>query len=276
MSNLDDISIDKIETDVMSVLYANMDIIFTQYSLFIKLVQDKYDFKSTNTIHPNFKSKFLLVIRNLRSKYDDIKITRENMVYNIVCLSDNDIKLNELIKKPLSITEQNTLSNIKLDENDISGMYDYIYDNNLSEYINWCDPFDGNSVFHELVLSNNVKQIDRLVKENLFDYTILNYHNQTPIDLIKSPQVARIMTLGLVKNLNSIKEKLNQEKENVNMLVNNFNDKINYYESDEYKNKIINNTCLYDVIHIKTSKYHFPIKMYMLSFIVCYIAMRFF
>ena len=34
MSDLNDISIDKIETDVMSVLYANMDMIFTQYTLF--------------------------------------------------------------------------------------------------------------------------------------------------------------------------------------------------------------------------------------------------
>ena len=275
MSNLNDISIDKIETDVMSVLYANMDIVFTQYSLFSKLVEDKYDFKTTNSIHPNFKSKFLLVIRNLISKYPDIKITRDNnMVYNIVCLTDSNIKLNEL-NKILNV-EQITSPCIKLDENDISEMYDYIYDNNLSEYINWLDSFDGNSVFHELVLSNNIKQIDRLVKENVFDYTILNNHNQTPIELIKSPQVARIITMGLIKNLNLIKEKLNQEKENVNMLVNNFNDKINYYESDEYKNKIINNTNLYDIIHIKTNKFHFRIKIYLFSLIICYIAMRFF
>ena len=278
MSNLNDISIDKIETDVMSVLYANMDIVFTQYSLFSKLVEDKYDFKTTNSIHPNFKSKFLLVIRNLISKYPDIKITRDNnMVYSIVCLTDSNIKLNELNKlnKILNI-EQITSQCIKLDENDISEMYDYIYDNNLSEYINWADPFDGNSVFHELVLSNNIKQIDRLVKENVFDYTILNNHNQTPIELINSPQVSRIITMRLIKNLNLIKEKLNQEKENVNMLVNNFNDKINYYESNEYKNKIINNTSLYDVIHIKTNKYHFHVKIYLLSLMMFYIAMRFF
>lgn len=274
MSNLNDISIDKIETDVMSVLYANMDTIFTQYSLFSKLVEDKYDFKNTNSIHPNFKSKFLLVIRNLISKYPDITITRDNMVYNIVCSSDSDIKLNELTKTPY--VEQITSTYIKLDENDISEMYDYIYDNNLGEYINWSDPFDGNSIFHELVLSNNIKQIDRLVKENVFDYTILNTHNQTPTELIKSPQVARIMTMGLVKKINSIKEKLNQEKENVIMLVNNFNDKKNFYESYEYKNKIINNTNLYDIIYIKTNKYHFKIIIYLFSFIMCYIAMRFF
>jgi hypothetical protein len=273
MSNLNDISIDKIETDVMSVLYANMDTIFTQYSLFSKLVQDKYDFNGNNSIHPNFKYKYLLVVRNLMSKYSDIKITRENMVYNIVCLTNTDVKLTELNKK--SIYEQILTPNIKLDENDISGMYDYIYDNNLCEYINWSDPFDGNSVFHELVLSNNVKQIDRLVKENLFDYSILNSHNQTPVDLIKSVQVAQIIAMGVIKNYNLISKNVKQLKENVDMLFNYYNDK-NYYESNEYKNKIINNTCLYDVIHIKTNKYHFPIKIYLLSFIVCYIAVKIF
>jgi len=274
MSNLNDISIDKIETDIMSVLYANMDIVFTQYSLFDKVVENKYDFKNTNSIHHNFKSKFLLVIRNIISKYPDIKITKDNMLYNIVCTSDSDVKFNELTK--IFNNEENRTSNIKLDENDISEMYDYIYDNNLDEYINWDDPFDGNSVFHELVLSNNIKQIDRLVKENVFDYTILNNHNQTPIELIKSHQASRIMTMGLIKNLNLIKEKLNQEKENVNTLINNFNDKINYYESNEYKNKIINNISLYDVIYIKTNKYHFHVKIYLLSLMMFYIVMRFF
>jgi hypothetical protein len=268
MSNLNDISIDKIETDVMSVLYTNMDIVFTQYSLFDKLVEDKYDFKNTNLIHPNFKSKFLLVVRNLISKYPDIKITKNNTIYNIVCLTDSDVELNKLTKT-YNIAE-NTTQYIRLEENDISEMYDYIYDNNLDEYKNWSDPFDGNSIFHELVLSNNIKQIDRLVKENKFDFNILNTHNQTPVELIKSPQVSRIITKGLIKNFNLIKEKLNQEKENVNMLVNNFNNKINYYESKEYKNEIINNTNLSDIIYIKTNKYHF--KIYLISLIICYIV----
>ena len=307
MSNLNDISLDKIETDVMSVLYANMDIVFTQYSLFSKLIEDKYDFKNTISIHPNFKSKFLLVIRNLISKYPNIKITRDNLVFNILCSNSPDspnnpdnkfprftkIQNNEPINEPNNKpnnepnnepnNKSNTSSTIKLDENDISEMYDYIYDNNLNEYINWSDPVDGNTIYHELVLSNNIKQIERLVKENLFEYTVLNTYNQTPIDLIKSPLVARIMTMGLVKNYNSIKEKLNQEKEklnqekeNVNMLVNNFNNKINYYESDKYIDKIINDTNFIDIIYIKTHHYHFKIKLYLLSILMCYIAFRFF
>ena len=58
MSNLSNISYDKIENDIMIVLYSNIDTIFTQYSLFNKLISDKYDLKNSVSIHPNFKSKF--------------------------------------------------------------------------------------------------------------------------------------------------------------------------------------------------------------------------
>ena len=270
MSSLNDIPIDKIETDIMSVLYANMDWTFTQYSLFNKLISDKYDFSNTNLIHPNFKSKFLIIIRNLMSKYDDIKITKNDNIYNIVCLSNQDV---EPIKFT-NLTKDNKPNNIELNENDISIMYDYIYENSLSEYINWSDPFDGNSIFHELVLNNNLKQITRLINENVFNFTITNNHNQTPVDFIKTPKVAKILSLGLIKNLNLIEEKLNKEKENVKMLVNTLNDKINLYESNEYRDKIISETELYDIFLIKVNKYH-NFKTYFISLIVCYLAIKF-
>ncbi len=270
MASLNDISIDKIETDMMSVLYANMDMTFTQYSLFNKLVNDKYDFSNTNLIHPNFKSKFLLIIRNLMSKYDDIKITKDNSIYNIVCLSSQDAK-----PKSFTNPKYSKSINVELNDNDISEMYDYIYENSLNEYIDWSDPFDGNSIFHELVISNNVKQVERLVQENVFNYTITNNHSQTPVDFIKTPQVAKILTLGLIKNLNQTKEKLTQEKENVNMLVNNLNTKMNWYESSEYRDKIINGTGLYDIVLIKTKKFRTP-QMYFISLIVCYLATKLF
>lgn len=271
MSSLNDILIDDIETTIMSVLYANIDCTFTQYSLFNKLVNDKYNITNNNTIPPNFKSKFLLVLRNLMSKYDDIKLTKDNGIYSIVCLSSsnaNPIKLSNSSKV-------NIETSVELDDNDVSLMYDYIYENCLNEYINWFDPFDGNSIFHELVLNNNTRHITRLVEENLFNYTITNNHNQTPVDLIKTTQVAKILTLGLIKNLNMIREILNQEKKTTNMLVNNFNSKMNWYESYDYKNKVINETKLLDIIFTKTKKYHFRIKMYLLAFIVCYLATKF-
>ncbi len=265
MSNQKDILFDKIETDIMSVLYANIDYIFTQYSLFNKLINDKYDFSATNLMHPDFKSKYLLVLRNLMSKYDDIKITKEKEFYYVVCLSSSDapIKFN-------NITKDNKKSGFELTRNDISEMYDYIYKNSLNEYINWTDPFDGNTIFHELVLSNNINQITNLVEKNIFNYTVTNKFNQAPVDMIKTSQVANIMIMGLIKNLNQTKEKLNEKKENVNMLVKNINSKINWYESKEYKDKIITETGFVDIILMKTKKYC-TLKTFMVSLTIYYL-----
>lgn len=294
MSNINDISIDKIETDIMSVLYANMDYTFTQYSLFNKLLIDKYDFSNKylfrkNLIHQNFKSKFLLIIRNLVSKYDNIKITKENSIYNIVCLSSQNVipiqftnslennKINEPYE-PNELNESNKPNELnelnELNEHDISMMYDYLYENNPNDYLTWSDQIDGNSIFHELVLNNNQKQIERLINENTFNYTIKNNYNQTPIDFIKTPQIAKILTIGLVKKLNSTKEKLIQEKENIDIIINNFNNKMTFYESDKYKNEIIDNTDFYDIILIKIKKYNI-VKMYLMAFVIMYMSYYF-
>lgn len=271
MSNLSEISIDKIETDIMSVLYANIDKKFSQYTLFNKILEDKYNEQYTNSVHPNFKSKFLLIIRTLMSKYDDIVVekTSENS-YNIVCLSSKEDIVNktfypEYIDKP-----------IQLEKKDISNMYDYIYDNNLNEYMNWSDPFDGNSIFHELIFANNTKQTLRLIRENIFNFEIKNNKNQTPFDLINSQEMSNMIINEFINKNLILTEKYNQEKDNVNTLVNNFNKQIDYYESIEYENKIIINTSLYNITMEKTRKYHNLVKIYLFSFIVGYLASRIF
>jgi hypothetical protein len=268
MSNLSEISIDKIDTDVMSVLYANIDKKFSQYTLFNKLLEDKYEGQYTNSIHPNFKSKFLLVIRTLMSKYDDIVVEKKDGLYYIVCLSSKEDKE----EKPLYM--EHISKPIQLGVSDTADMYDYIYDNDLNEYMIWSDPFDGNSIFHELVLNNNIKQTSRLIGENRFNFEIKNNQNQTPIDLINSQEMGNLIIKEFIKKIMVLTEKYNQEKANVESLVVNFNKKIDYYESNEYKNKIIYDTSFYDIVMEKTRKYHWPVKMYLFSFIVCYLAMR--
>jgi hypothetical protein len=246
--------------------------------LFDKLIKDKYDYKFTDGIHPNFKSKFLLVLRNLMSKYDDIKITKEGTVYNIICLSDTNPETISLIKsydEPNDLKTEQTNKSV-LEKADLSNMYDYIYDNNLTEYINWSEPFDGNSIYHELVLNNCVRQITKLIDNNAFNFSILNNHKQVPIDLIdiNNIELFSIMSNGLIKNISNIQEKLNVEKNNTRLLLDNYNNKITFYESDEYKNMIINDISFTDVIWIKTKKYHFSTKLYLFSLFVCYLAIR--
>ena len=269
MSNLSVISINKIETDVMSVLYANINKKFTQYTLFNKLLEDKYDSDHTIFIHPDFTSKFLLVIRTQISKYDNIIVEKKDRVYYIVCLSSK-----EDINK-ISIYHAEYIPNPIINEMyDMTYMFDYICDNDLDEYMNWTDPFDGNSIFHELILYNNIKQTTKLIEKNRFNFEIKNNQNQTPIDLINSQEMKNLFFAEFVKKIKLLTEKYNQEKVNVNTLVANLNKKVDYYESDEYVKKIIRDTSFYDFRMVKINKYHWPIKMYLFSFIVCCLAMR--
>lgn len=285
MSNLDSVDINKIETDIMSVLYSNMNFEFTQSELYTKLLKEKYDLiNKCTSIHPSFKSKFLLIIRNLMFKYNDIKITRKNNTYNILCLSSPDVKphgmsVNNTVNTVNAVNAVNGMLDMspvfEINNNDISLMYDYMYDNGLVDCINWIDPHDGNSIFHELVLNNNDKIINRLIKDGTFEFNITNNRNQTPIDLINSISTAKIITNGLINKLISNKVEFEQKQEKQLELFKKNNDKVDYYMSDEYKNKIINDANFLNIILTKTQKYHFDIKMYMSTLLFCYLTFKF-
>lgn len=237
MTNLSDISIDKIETDIMSVLYANIDKKFTHYALFDELLKNKYDCQYTNFIHPNFKSKFLLILKTIMSKYDDIYIEKKDDKYIIMCKSDD---FND--KKQIFI--ENNKIPVSFEKVDILNMYDYIYENNLEEYMNISDPFDGNSIYHELILNDNVKITSKLINENKFNFEIKNNNNQTPIDLINSIQMSNLI-------INIFKKKYEQEKNNVSILFDKLKSKIEYYESEFHIECVIKNTSFNEFIKKK-------------------------
>lgn len=289
MSNLSDISIDKIETDVMSVLYANMDKKFTQYTLFNKLLESKYKSMYTNFIHQNFKSKFLLVIRTLGTKYDDIEISKKEEIYFIVCKSDkykqsiiheneneNENETKQSIQTPKDLFLEHFTENfLTLTKSDVSNMYDYIYNNDLKEYIDFVEPCDGNTIYHELILNNNLAQTLKLINDDNFYFHITNKNNQTPIDLINSLEMSNLIIKHFIKKILLITEKYNIEKSNVSMLTNKLNCEMSYHVSDEYRNVIINNTTFLDFFLAKTKIYHLKTKMYLTVFLVFYLLIKF-
>jgi hypothetical protein len=254
MSNLQDISIDKIETDVMSVLYANMNVTFTQHSLFDKVLIDKYDGKYTpNSI---FKSKFFIVLGNLMEKYDDIKITKKNQIFSIVCVSNPD----NPSKMPNDYWSEHIPYPIKLDNKDIGNMYDYIYDNNLVEYIEKRDPWDSNTIYHNLVLCENSHRIEQLVQNDQFDFFAKNKYEETPLELIgmlSTPNsVGKILINGLECKINSLNKKILGEQNSNKLLIEKYNTDMKYFKSPEYSNTIIENTNLSDIIKIKISQFY--------------------
>ena len=211
VTNLQDVPIDKIETDIMSVLYANMDVKFSQYALFNKILEDKYDGQYSSQIHSNFKSRFLLVLRNLMSKYDNIKVSKDNGVYWVLCLSVSESekpiefeKWDKPIKQPIT-----------LDTTDYAHMYNYVYDTNQNDFINWSDPWDGNTIFHELVLSQNKTLIEKLLLQDQFNFTVKNTHGKTPLEMPTSQEIFNILNKYLLEKVIFMNEKLKLLEEQV-------------------------------------------------------------
>lgn len=269
MSNLENVSFDKLETDIMSVLYANMDIKFSQYALFNKVLADKYSDQYTTFVHPNFKSKFILILRNLMSKYNDIQVTKENNEYSIMCVSS---------EKPLEIGKWKTCAEkaIPLEKNDFASMYDYIYDNDMIEYINYIDPFESNTIYHDLVLFQNANQIQKLISADRFNYFIKNSNGKTPIELSESQIITNILSIGLMNKYQLEITKLNSSLDNNLKEIAKSNIKISYLESKEYKKKIIENTSLFDFLYTKLSKTYCDNKLSIIAIVVLFFLIKFY
>ena len=296
MSNLQDIQIDKIETDIMSILYANMDCGFSQYALFNKLLTDKYDGQYTNSISPNFKSKFLLVLKNLMSKYDDVKVIRtDEGMYQVWVSSGSESELIDKNEKNLIQTQTQTqtqiskpnswwkttvtINSIPFDKTDNAKMYDYVYENNLTEHLNWSDPWYGNSIYHELVLVENLNQIQRLIEQEQFNFFVKNSKGLSPIDLAlqsNSSELKKLFTEALVKKITSLKEKTDMEREQTNKQIFELAMRKSFLESDEYKNKIISDVMITTFLKMKFLNYYESNKIYVISALIFFIAVKLF
>ena len=254
MTDLIDTSIDNIETNIMSILYSNIDIKFSQFSLFNKLLNDKYDISSSNFIHPNFKAKYLLVLRNLMSKYDDIVITKENKNYYILCASDKE-KADKCAEYVLNMNDMNDI------EINVSK---YIVDNDIEKEFKYVDPYDGNTIYHDLVLSNNVDTIEKMIKDDIFNYFVFNKKNKTPLELSNNPLMTNIIVMGIYNKI--LKE---------NERYNNISSQFNYSLSKEARVKTIENSSIIDIIKIKLKQNYNILKSLFLLYILYNFYLRF-
>jgi hypothetical protein len=289
-------STDDIETKIMSILYANIDKKFSQFALFSKLINDKLPEFANTPIHPTIKAKFLLVLRTLASRYDDIIVTKENNMYYVVCLTNKD-ELNKVtnytdnkeleqfmsaynsinlsnssnlnnssnssnstnstnstdstdsIKNPSSTHEQENLINY-------CDLLNYIIDNNLSDDINYVDPFDGNTIFHDLVITSNIQKITKLIVDGKFDFFIKNKQNKTPIELATNKTVENYLISKMIDKYLSdtltLKVKIESDKKTIEDLTG----KVILTQSVFFKEDIIVKTSIFDILIIKFIKFY--------------------
>jgi hypothetical protein len=276
MTTIDSFSVENIETKLMSVLYTNIDTCFNQFTLFDKLIKEKFPENYNTIINPAIKAKFLLVLRNLTSRFDDIKVEKKDNIYSITCFSDKNNLSNiknyvpEIKTEYKSDSNSDSNSNSNSDSNSIpipnlnpeySDLINYIIENNLSEDMNYVDPFDGNTIFHDLVATNNIDKIKTLIESNKFDYFVKNKHNFTPIELTKDPNTIMCLSVGLAnKYVKDITKMSDLEK------------KVKIYESHNFTDELIIKTSIYYIIGIKIYNTYVKNKFLILSSLVVYLA----
>jgi hypothetical protein len=208
MTDLSNITLNEIENTIMLVLVGNDGTVFTQYQLFDKVI-DKLEIK-TNSIHNSFKSKFLIVLRNLMSSYDDVKIYRENNIYKAVYATENVKSYNTpnddaFIPDPFTIYDLNS----------------YIIDNDMFEHFTYIDQGSGNTIYHDIVTNNNYLQIKKLIDTNKFNYTIKNLNDRTPIDYINDQRVTNLMIKTLFNKIDVLEKELDSfKKQDISFYIN--------------------------------------------------------
>jgi hypothetical protein len=188
--SLNSIKHDKIEEDIMMIMYSKPNTLFNQFSLYNKLL-DKYDYKKLKNYNTNeFKRKFMDVIRSIDQKYDDLTV-----------IKNKEISL--ILDKTTNTEIFEDIENKKYEDNEFN-YYEYVIDNNIDESLKKMDKF-GNSIYHEMVKSDYTDLMIDLINENKFNSTIKNNDGLTPLDICENEKISKILIL---KKMNEMENKI--------------------------------------------------------------------
>ena len=194
MSSLSDVTFDDIYSKIMIVLMANEGQVYDQYKLY-SLVLDKFTRnESSGFVSPEFKYKFLIVMRQLMSKDDSIKVFKTNNIYQVIYNAPPETEL-----KPSCILYKDSWIN----NWELSG---YIINNNID--FKYQDMESGNTIYHDVLSENNCENVKKLLENKQIDFTIKNNYNKTPLECINDIKVAAIIINDLHKKLTDLEEKI--------------------------------------------------------------------
>lgn len=126
---------------------------------------------------------------------------------------------------------------------DSNGLNSYIIQNKLTEEYSYQDPFNGNTLYHEIIKESNYGCLKDLIEENLFDFTILNNDNKTPIELCSNQDVSNLL-------INYLYEKSNSQQQRIDLLEKNILS-LQKELTNQTQTNIINNISLYNFIKTK-------------------------
>jgi len=259
-NNLENITHEEIFNKMMLVLCANDDVIYNQYKLYDSVLEK---FNTSHIFIPiNFKYKFMIVMRQLMSSNDDIKVWKENNIYYAIYNQDIIIP-----KETNLIYDTNWLTNEDLTS--------YIINNEIKNEFNYKDPETGDTIYHTVLGGINYDLIKKIVdNNNTNNYSIKNNNNKTPIECITDIRVAILVISNLNYKIEALESKSEIIENNFKIIENNLETQGSKLEIYNTKLEILeyNFETLQNKLEIlETIHKHIKILLFIIIFIIIFI-----
>lgn len=197
MNNYDE----DIKMHLMKILYGTPNVTYNQYALYDKLVKNYY-----NDAHlpDDFKYRFMYILNKLPISENDIDVVITNGKYQISFVNDknnqeNKVAFEKSIDGLSQIDFQNTL-----------------FVNDPEEFFNWKCPITGNTIYHEIILHNNVDMLEKLIKINSFECNVTNNADLLPIELSANPKINKSIVIYMTLQLKTADDRIKQLNEHLN------------------------------------------------------------
>lgn len=187
----------KIETEIMKILSRNPGNYVNQFDLYNQILEE---FEIKDPVEKtDFKMKFLIVLRQLSSTFNNISIKNENDIFSagLFIKDDFNITVNDNEQNDSNIEENidDTFDDLLLRRKsktntpfDIA-VVNFIVDENMYDYFNKRD-YLGNSILHNLSMANDYERIKKIYSRNDISFQDENNEQLTPLHYIQDVRIA--------------------------------------------------------------------------------------
>lgn len=191
----------KIETEIMKILSRNPGNFVNQYSLYQQLLVE-YELKDP-VEKEDFKMKFLIVLRQLSSVFNNISIKNENGIFSAGLFIKDDVNITVQEEKETTEDTTNdkfddTFDNLLLSRKNMNSskntlfdiaVINFIVDEDIYYYFNRKD-YQGNSILHNLVIANDYERTKKIYHRNDISFQDENNEGLTPLHYIQDVRIA--------------------------------------------------------------------------------------
>lgn len=211
----------KIETEIMKTLSRNPGNFVNQYILYNELIEN---FEIKDPLEKdNFKMKFLIVLRQLSSIFNNVTIKNDGGIFSAGLFMKDEININihdsEMLDEHNPIIDDtfDDLLLIKKKLNDLNkysptvpsdiAVINFIVDENIAYFFNRKD-YLGNSILHNLIMANDYERVKKIYLRDDVSFFEENNDTLTPVDYITDIRISTLVINILVKDLNKIEDKI--------------------------------------------------------------------